>query len=157
MILAIAAENTNLHRRIAVAFMRCMGQDACLLILSMMLPTWFLSMWMSNTATTVMMITIVEALLTKLDDTVEANSGEAAIEEALGAFFKCGRWKRQERPMQNQAEFVKEATSANSTEKLQDLEHKSDQEEEDDEIPLDIVVIVNKIAAEERRVLGPMK
>ncbi|KAL7056415.1 hypothetical protein AAHC03_020788 [Spirometra sp. Aus1] len=68
MILATAAENTNLHRRIAVAFMRCMGHDARLLILGVMLPTWFLSMWMSNTATTVMMITIVEAFLTKLDE-----------------------------------------------------------------------------------------
>ncbi|VDK29534.1 unnamed protein product [Dibothriocephalus latus] len=68
MMLAVVAENTNLHRRIAMAFVRRMGSDPRLLILSVMLPTWFLSMWMNNTSTTVMMVTITEALLTKLDE-----------------------------------------------------------------------------------------
>ncbi|BHF78426.1 Solute carrier 13 [Sparganum proliferum] len=84
MILATAAENTNLHRRIAVAFMRCMGHDARLLILGVMLPTWFLSMWMSNTATTVMMITIVEAFLTKLDEATGATPSGPVQETGMG-------------------------------------------------------------------------
>ncbi|KAL7058214.1 hypothetical protein AAHC03_017135 [Spirometra sp. Aus1] len=79
MILAVAAENTNLHRRIAMAFVRRMGSDPRLLILSVMLPTWFLSMWMNNTSTTVMMVTIVEALLTKLDDVTKGSESKATV------------------------------------------------------------------------------
>ena len=36
------------------------------LMLGFMLPTWFLSMWISNTATTAMMIPVAEAVLTQL-------------------------------------------------------------------------------------------
>ncbi|VDL98530.1 unnamed protein product [Schistocephalus solidus] len=89
MILATAAENTNLHRRIAVAFMRCMGHDVRMLMLGIMLPTWFLSMWMSNTATTVMMITIVEAFLTKLDEATMAPLGESVLENEKRLKGKC--------------------------------------------------------------------
>lgn len=32
-----------------------------------MVPTWFLSMWISNTATTAMMMPIVEEVLYRLD------------------------------------------------------------------------------------------
>uniref|UniRef100_A0A0X3PC88 Solute carrier family 13 member 2 n=1 Tax=Schistocephalus solidus TaxID=70667 RepID=A0A0X3PC88_SCHSO len=88
MILAIAAENVNLHRRIAVAFVRWMGHDARLLILSVMLPTWFFSMWMSNTATTVMMVTVVEALLSKLDEVTGAGSEEEDLNERTGTDSK---------------------------------------------------------------------
>ena len=34
----------------------------------MMLPTWFLSMWISNTATTAMMVPIANAILLQLRD-----------------------------------------------------------------------------------------
>uniref|UniRef100_A0A5K3EMP8 CitMHS domain-containing protein n=1 Tax=Mesocestoides corti TaxID=53468 RepID=A0A5K3EMP8_MESCO len=39
----------------------------CCLMLGLMLPTWFLSMWMSNAAATIMMLTIVEALMSRLE------------------------------------------------------------------------------------------
>ena len=35
-------------------------------MLGLMLPTWFLSMWISNTATAAMMVPIVEAIVTEL-------------------------------------------------------------------------------------------
>ena len=39
------------------------------LMLGLMLPTWFLSMWISNTATTAMMVPIANAILLQLRDT----------------------------------------------------------------------------------------
>ncbi len=36
--------------------------------MGIMVPTWFLSMWMSNTATTLLMLTITEAMLDRIDD-----------------------------------------------------------------------------------------
>nr|VZH93420.1 unnamed protein product [Spirometra erinaceieuropaei] len=156
MLLAIAAENMNLHRRIAVAFVRWMGHDPRLLILSVMLPTWFLSMWMSNTATTVMMVTIVEALLTKLDDVIAAPPEGTDPNEATEAFFKCGRSKKSNPLDDFQEEFYEDPASAKSTDKLEELERAAEQED-NEEISFDIVAIVKKISEEERRVLGPMK
>lgn len=40
----------------------------CRLMLGIMLPTWFLSMWMSNTATTAMMIPILNAILAQIKE-----------------------------------------------------------------------------------------
>ncbi|KAM7536789.1 hypothetical protein Aperf_G00000086144 [Anoplocephala perfoliata] len=64
--LAVAAEHRNVHRRISNAVTRLMGSDPRLLLLGVMLPTWFLSMWMSNAAATVMTLTIAEAMIDKL-------------------------------------------------------------------------------------------
>ena len=41
-------------------------------MLGIMLPTWFLSMWMSNTATAAMMIPILSAILSQMK-TVKEN------------------------------------------------------------------------------------
>ena len=38
-------------------------------MLGFMVPTWFLSMWISNTATTAMMLPIMEAVLEQLKET----------------------------------------------------------------------------------------
>ena len=52
-----------------------------------MLPTWFLSMWISNTATTAMMLPILEAVLGQLKKT----HGSAAAAQAEG-FDNEGMW-----------------------------------------------------------------
>ncbi|KAM7536361.1 hypothetical protein Aperf_G00000086300 [Anoplocephala perfoliata] len=65
--LAVGAEHRNVHRRISNFVIRFMGGDPRRLLLGVMLPTWFLSMWMSNAAATVMMLTIAEALIEKLE------------------------------------------------------------------------------------------
>lgn len=44
-----------------------------------MLPTWFLSMWMSNAAATIMMLTIVEALITRLEAAAPALPGNFGL------------------------------------------------------------------------------
>ncbi|KAL3307983.1 hypothetical protein Ciccas_013492 [Cichlidogyrus casuarinus] len=53
------------------------------MLLGFMLPTWFLSMWISNTATTVMMITIAESILSCLE-----NPGEDSESENLDEDYK---------------------------------------------------------------------
>ncbi|OON13617.1 hypothetical protein X801_10608, partial [Opisthorchis viverrini] len=67
LFVACTIEHRNLHRRIALSVLKVVGSDPKMLMLGVMLPTWFLSMWMSNTATTAMMITIVEAVIISMD------------------------------------------------------------------------------------------
>ncbi len=57
-IIALALQKWNLHRRIALTIVRIVGTSANGIILGFMLATAFLSMWISNTATTVMMLPI---------------------------------------------------------------------------------------------------
>ena len=56
--LATAIEKWNLHRRIALNIIRFVGTKPSRVILGFMLATGFLSMWLSNTATTIMMLPI---------------------------------------------------------------------------------------------------
>ena len=67
MMVAIAVEHCGLHQRIALKFLLLIGTSPRLLMLGFMLPTMFLSMWISNTATTAMMIPIVRAVMAELD------------------------------------------------------------------------------------------
>jgi sodium-dependent dicarboxylate transporter 2/3/5 len=56
--LALALQRHNLHQRIALAVVRLMGVQPHALVLGFMVATAFVSMWVSNTATAVMMLPI---------------------------------------------------------------------------------------------------
>ena len=53
---AIAMQRWDLHRRIALRILRFLGTRPTRVLLGFMCSTWFLSMWISNTAATMMMV-----------------------------------------------------------------------------------------------------
>ena len=67
-ILALAIEKWNLHKRIALNIIKFIGTDVKKIILGFMLATAFLSMWISNTATAVMMLPIGIAIIKQMKD-----------------------------------------------------------------------------------------
>jgi sodium-dependent dicarboxylate transporter 2/3/5 len=67
MMIGAAMEQWNLHRRVALHIMRVVGTDPKRLLLGMLIATAFVSLWISNTATAVMMLPIAMALLAQLE------------------------------------------------------------------------------------------
>ena len=66
--LAIAIEKVNLHRRIALTVISLIGTRMRMIVLGFMVATAFLSMWISNTATSVMMLPIGLAIVALFRD-----------------------------------------------------------------------------------------
>jgi len=91
-IIALAMERWNLHRRIALAVIRRVGSRPSMMILGFMVATAFLSMWISNTATTMMMLPIATAVvrqlaeLASIDGERDETTGPRA-ETALGVIL----------------------------------------------------------------------
>ena len=84
-LLALAMQRWNLHRRMALLTVRLIGTRPPQMIAGFMIATGFLSMWVSNTATAVMMLPIgisVLLLVNKtsdaIDDPVDADEDAAA-------------------------------------------------------------------------------
>ena len=61
--LGLAIEKWNLHRRIALGIVRMTGTSGNRIILGFILATGFISMWISNTATTMMMFPIALSVI----------------------------------------------------------------------------------------------
>ncbi|ELR70328.1 Sodium-dependent transporter [Fulvivirga imtechensis AK7] len=75
-IIAIALEKHNLHLRIALNLIKITGTSGNGIILGFMLATALLSMWISNTATAVMMLPVAASVIHLLSDhmTIGKNS-----------------------------------------------------------------------------------
>jgi len=81
-IMAQAMQRWNLHRRVALWIVLLIGSSPRRILLSFMISTAFLSMWISNTATTMMMVPIALSVIMKLRET-EAVGGKNRFSVAL--------------------------------------------------------------------------
>ncbi len=72
-IIAIAIQKWNLHKRIALNIINFIGTNV------FMIATAFMSMWISNTATAVMMLPIAMAIVTQLKDNPDTIEDENKI------------------------------------------------------------------------------
>jgi sodium-dependent dicarboxylate transporter 2/3/5 len=66
--IAMAMQRWSLHRRIALGVLRLAGSAPARLVGGFMIATAFLSMWVSNTATTVMMVPIALSVIGLIGD-----------------------------------------------------------------------------------------
>jgi sodium-dependent dicarboxylate transporter 2/3/5 len=83
-IIALGIERWGLHRRLAMLTVNATGTSPRRIVLGFMLATFSLSMWISNTATTLLMLPIGLALLKSLED-LPAGEGEGASQSRLAS------------------------------------------------------------------------
>ena len=81
--LGLAMEKHNLHKRIALNLIKKTGTNANGIILGFMFTTAFISMWISNTATTVMMLPIALSITSLLDVDTNSDKGKKRFTLAL--------------------------------------------------------------------------
>ena len=67
-IVALAMQKWNLHKRMALKILSITGSSPARILLGFMLASAFLSMWISNTATAMMMVPILLSIISKLED-----------------------------------------------------------------------------------------
>lgn len=71
--IALAMEKWNLHRRIAISIISAIGTNMNRIVLGFMVATGFLSMWISNSATAMMMVPIGLAIIYQVSDSLDEN------------------------------------------------------------------------------------
>jgi len=70
-LVALAMQKWNLHKRIAIKILMITGSSPARILLGFMAATAFLSMWISNTATAMMMVPILLSIIQKLEEHVD--------------------------------------------------------------------------------------
>ncbi len=81
-LIALSMQKWNLHRRIALFVLRVMGDRTNLMIAGFMISTGFLSMWVSNTATAVLMLPIGLSVLLLVNETMERSGDVGSLADA---------------------------------------------------------------------------
>ncbi|NNE30957.1 MAG: DASS family sodium-coupled anion symporter [Winogradskyella sp.] len=91
-VLALALEKVNLHKRIALTIINWTGTSPNKVILGFMIATAFMSMWISNTASTVVMLpiamSVINLLITDADGLSKQDSN-FALSIMLGIAFSA--------------------------------------------------------------------
>ena len=82
-LVANAMQKWDLHKRIALTILSRSHGSVTRVLWSFMGISAFLSMWISNTATTVMMVSIALALIINIEETIEDSAKSSAISVAL--------------------------------------------------------------------------
>jgi solute carrier family 13 (sodium-dependent dicarboxylate transporter), member 2/3/5 len=72
-LLAKAVEKSNLHKRFAFHILKLFGTNPKYIVAAFMLVTWFIGAWMSNTATTILMLPIALAVSSLFKDAKDRN------------------------------------------------------------------------------------
>ncbi len=90
-LIAIAIEVTDLHRRIALAVIAVVGTGPKMAVLGFMVAAALLSMWISNTATALMMLPIALAVIRGLEPLLagERDRRNMAVALLLGIAYAC--------------------------------------------------------------------
>ncbi len=88
--IALAMEKWNLHKRIALLIIRFIGGGPSRIILGFMIAAGFLSMWISNTATAIMMLPIGMAIVSHMeDDFGQEKTHPFTVALMLGIAYAC--------------------------------------------------------------------
>jgi len=88
--IALTMEKWDLHKRIALNIIHAVGGGPARIVLGFMLAAAFLSMWISNTATAVMMVPIGLAMVLQIEDEFdERRAHEFSVGLMLGIAYAC--------------------------------------------------------------------
>ncbi len=88
--IALTMEKWNLHRRIALAIIHAVGGGPSRMVLGFMVAAAFLSMWISNTATAVMMVPIGLAMILQIEEEFGRDKTHSfSVGLMLGIAYSC--------------------------------------------------------------------
>ena len=87
--LAFAIEKWNFHKRIALKVLALVGNNPSTILLGVMLSTYLISNWISNTATTMMLFSAVFALINETKNYINRNYKNFAAALLLGLAFSA--------------------------------------------------------------------
>ncbi len=88
--IAVTMEKWHLHKRIALWIIRRIGGGPSRIILGFMVAAAFLSMWISNTATAIMMVPIALAIILQLEDRFGRSACHSfTVALMLGIAYAC--------------------------------------------------------------------
>ncbi|AQU80465.1 SLC13 family permease [Planococcus faecalis] len=82
--IALTMEKWDLHKRIALTIISVIGTNTERIILGFMVATGFLSMWISNTATAMMMVPIGLAIIYQVSEALKDDASIDASKENFG-------------------------------------------------------------------------